>query len=217
MRNHLLILFAAFALLAAPAGRADDASTTESRLRDALRNTMLQLRSVSSDRDNLQAQLTDLQSQNDDLTKKLADLTQKSAADKDAADKTIAVLKGQVSDQEDSIAQLQTALDKWQDSQRKAVAIANDTEAKRAKLAELAIHLQRIVDDQKLKNQEMYKTGMEVLDRYEKFGLGEALFAKEPFVGITRAKFETLVQDYEDKLVDAQITDEKSPDQKPKQ
>ena len=69
------------------------------------------------------------------------------------------------------------------------MAIANDTEAKRAKLAELSIHLQRMVDDQKQKNEEMYKTGMEVLDRYEKFGLGEALFAKEPFVGITRTKF----------------------------
>jgi len=216
MRNHLLTLLAAIALLAAPAGRADDASN-EARLRDALKNTMLQLRSVTTDRDNLQAQLSDLQSQKDDLTTELATLSKRSTADKDADAKTITVLKGQVSDQEDSIAQLQTALDKWKDAERKAVIIANDTETKRAKLADLAIHLQRIVDDQKRKNEEMYKTGMEVLDRYEKFGLGEALFAKEPFVGITRTKFETLVQDYEDKLVDAQITDQKSPDQKPKQ
>jgi len=216
MRNHLLTLLAAIALLAAPAGRADDASN-EARLRDALKNTMLQLRSVTTDRDNLQAQLSDLQSQKDDLTTELATLSKRSTADKDADAKTITVLKGQVSDQEDSIAQLQTALDKWKDAERKAVIIANDTETKRAKLADLAVHLQRIVDDQKRKNEEMYKTGMEVLDRYEKFGLGEALFAKEPFVGITRTKFETLVQDYEDKLVDAQITAQKSPDQKPKQ
>jgi len=214
MRTPFLTLLAAGALLAAPALRADDASNI-ARLKDALKNTMLQLRTVSADRDNLQAQLTDLQSQKDTLTQQLADLTKKSA-DQSATDaKTIAVLKGEASDQQDSIAQLQASLTKWQDAEHKAVAIANDTEAKRAKLAELSIHLQRMVDDQKQKNEEMYKTGMEVLDRYEKFGLGEALFAKEPFVGITRTKFETLVQDYEDKLVDAQITSQKTPETKP--
>jgi chromosome segregation ATPase len=214
MRNHLLTLLAATALLAAPALRADDA-TAETRLKEALKNTLLQLRTVTADRDNLQAQLTDLQTQKDALTQQLADLTKKSAdtAKKDAG--AIAVLKGQVSDQEDSITQLQASLAKWQDAERKAVTIANDTETKRAKLADLSIHLQRIVDDQKRKNEEMYKTGMEVLDRYEKFGLGEALFAKEPFVGITRTKFETLVQDYEDKLVDAQIAGQTPPGQKP--
>jgi septal ring factor EnvC (AmiA/AmiB activator) len=222
MRTHPVILLAAAALLAGPfsARAQDQANSTESRLRDALKNTMLQLRTVTADRDNFQAQVTDLQSQNDTLTKQLADLTKKSAATKDADDKTIAVLKGQVSDQEGSIAALQASLDQWKDSQRKAVAIANLTETKRAKLAELCIHLQRIVDDQKRKNDEMYKIGMELLDRYEKFGLGEALTAREPFTGITRTKFETLVQDYEDKLVDQTITgdtDSKSPDSKSKQ
>jgi chromosome segregation ATPase len=226
MRIHLftlpftLLMAAALLAGAVVTTRADQADTTESRLRDALRNTMLQLRTVTTDRDNFQAQVTDLQSQNDTLTRQLADLGKKSAADKDADSKTITVLKGQVSDQEDSIAQLQASLDQWKASQRKAVTIANDTETKRARLAELSIHLQRIVDDQKRKNDEMYKIGMELLDRYEKFGLGEALTAKEPFVGITRTKFETLVQDYEDKLVDQSIaadTTKPSPDQKPKQ
>ena len=215
-RNLLLLLALGFPF----ASQAQDQASPETRLRDALKSTMLQLRTVTTDRDNLQAQVTDLQAQNDTLTKQLADLTKKSAADQTTATNTITVLKGQVSDQEDSIAKLQTALDQWKDSQRKAVAIANETETKRAKLADLSIHLQRIVDDQKRKNDEMYKIGMEVLDRYEKFGLGEALTAREPFTGITRAKFETLVQDYEDKLVDQTITEnttKKSPDSKPTQ
>jgi chromosome segregation ATPase len=214
MRNHLLTLLAATTLLAAPALRADDA-TVETRLREALKTTMLQLRTVTADRDNFQAQVADLQAQKDTVTQQLGDLTKKSAdqSKKDAG--AITVLKGQVSDQEDSIAQLQATLAKWQDAERKAATIATDTEAKRAKLADLSIHLQRIVDDQKRKNEEMYQTGMEVLDRYEKFGLGEALFAKEPFVGITRTKFETLVQDYEDKLVDAEIAAQTSQGPKP--
>jgi chromosome segregation ATPase len=215
--RHFILLAAAFC--AVGTARADQADAI-ARLKDALKNTMLQLRSVTADRDNLQAQVSDLQSQTDTLTTQLADLTKKSAAEQDADSKTITVLKGQVSDQEDSIAALQASLDQWKDSQRKVVAIATQTEAKRAKLAELSIHLQRVVDDQKVKNDEMYKLGMELLDRYEKFGLGDALTAKEPFVGITRTKFETLVQDYDDKLLDEKITADttaQTPDSKLKQ
>lgn len=220
MKLHLRLLLAFAVLLAgAFAAPGQEQAGTESRLRDALKNTMLQLRTVTTDRDTLQAQVTDLQSQNDTLAKQFADLKKTSAADKDTDLKTITVLKGQVSDQEDSIARLQTTLDTWKKSQQQAVDIANKTEDKRAKLAELSIHLQRIVDDQKRKNVEMYKIGMELLDRYEKFGLGEALTAREPFTGITRTRFETLVQDYEDKLVDQTITENTAQrsDPKPKQ
>jgi chromosome segregation ATPase len=220
MKLHLRLLLTSSVLLAgALAAPGQEQASTESRLRDALKNTMLQLRTVTTDRDNLQAQVTDLQSQNDTLTKQLADLKKSSAAEHDTDSNAITVLKGQVSDQEDSIAKLQTSLDAWKKSQQQAVDIANKTEDKRAKLAELSIHLQRIVDDQKRKNEEMYKIGMELLDRYEKFGLGEALTAREPFTGITRTKFETLVQDYEDKLVDQTITENTAQrsDSKPKQ
>jgi chromosome segregation ATPase len=217
MKRQFFTLLAAAALCAVPvASLRADQDPAVARLKDALKSTMLQLRNVTADRDNLQGQVADLQSQNDALTKQVADITKKAGDDHTADAKTITVLKGQVSDQEDSIAALQVSLDTWKKSQVQAVKMANDTEAKRAKLAELAIHLQRIVDDQKRKNNEMYQLGMELLDRYEKFGLGEALTAKEPFVGITRTKFETLVQDYEDKLVDQRITTE-TLDQKSKQ
>jgi hypothetical protein len=43
------------------------------------------------------------------------------------------------------------------------------------------------------------------LDRYEKFGLGDALTAREPFVGLTKVKFQNLVQDYQDKLSDQKV------------
>jgi peptidoglycan hydrolase CwlO-like protein len=218
MKRHLLLILTAAALLGAMAARGDDQSNSpEDRLRDAYKNAVMQLRTVTADRDNLQAQVTDLQTQKDTLTAQVSDLTKKIAAQQDTDTKAIAVLKSQVSDQEDSIAKLQQSLDAWKDSQRKLVVIATATEAKRAKLADLSIHLQRIVDDQKRKNAEMYRLGMEILDRYEKFGLGEALTAKEPFVGVTRTKFETLVQDYEDKLTDQTITDQISANQKPKQ
>ncbi|MGA3171014.1 MAG: hypothetical protein ABSE62_08355 [Chthoniobacteraceae bacterium] len=213
MKRHLPILLAAVALFAgAFAARGDDQDNSpEARLRAQLRNVLLQLRSVTADDQNMQAQVTDLQSQNTDLTTQLANF-KKAAIERQEEDaKAMAVLKAQVSDQEQSIADLQHSLDQWKDSQQKAMTIATQTEAKRAKLAELAIHLQRVADDQKRKNDEMYQLGMEILDRYEKFGLGEALTAKEPFIGITRTRFETLVQDYEDKLTAQTITEATAP------
>jgi len=205
MKRHLFILTAAAIFLSAASMRADDANSPEARLRDALRNTMLQLRSVSTERDNLQAQNADLDSQKTALTDQVAKLTKQSAADKDAATKTVNELKTTVSNQQDSIAVLQKSLQQWEDAEKKAAALASTTEGKRAKLADDNIKLQRVVDDQHTKNLAMYKLGMEVLDRYQKFGLGQALFAKEPFTGITRTKFETLVQDYSDKLEDQRI------------
>jgi ferritin len=218
MNRTLLTLIAALALIAPAflASAADDSNSPEMKMREALRNTMIQLRDASAKNDDLQAQLTDLQSQKDALTAQIAELAKRSAAEKDADTKAINVLKTQVSDQQDSIAELQKNLDAWKKSQRDITKVAQDTEAKRAKLADLAIHLQRIVDDQKRKNDAMYKIGMDVLDRYEKFGLGQALFAKEPFVGITRTKFESLVQDSEDQLTDQKITDQPAPTQKSK-
>jgi hypothetical protein len=56
------------------------------------------------------------------------------------------------------------------------------------------------VADRETKNLELFKTGNEILDRYEKFSLGDALGAKEPFIGITRVKLQEFVQDYKDKL-----------------
>ncbi|HEX4084284.1 MAG TPA: hypothetical protein VHY22_05195 [Chthoniobacteraceae bacterium] len=216
MKRHPYLLIAGFALVTILSARGDDANSPENRLREMLKNTIVQLRTAEQQNDTLQSQVTDLQSQISDLTKKLADLTKKDADTQVTDSKTIGELRSRVSDQETSIATLQQDLGQWKDAEKKAVAMANDTEGKRAKLADLSIHLQRTVDDQKRKNTQMYQLGMEVLNRYEKFGLGDALTAKEPFIGVTRTKFETLVQDYEDKLTDQLITDQKTADTKPK-
>ena len=56
----------------------------------------------------------------------------------------------------------------------------------------------------------MYRLGNEVLDRYAQFGLGTAISAREPFVGITKVKFQTLLQDYQNKLTDQTIKPDNS-------
>jgi hypothetical protein len=51
----------------------------------------------------------------------------------------------------------------------------------------------------------MHKIGMGILDRYEKFGLGDAILAREPFTAVQRVKFQNLIQDFSEELSDARI------------
>lgn len=196
------------------ASKADDApATTESRLRDALRNTMLQLRDAQSQAATLQAAKdqadkdnTDLKAKVDTLNTQIAALTKQSADDKETSDKSITGLNAQVTDLTGQIGRLNDALKQWKDAYNQTAQLAATKEAARAQLAMQVALLQRTVDDRETKNLELFKTGNEILTRYEKFGLGDAIGAKEPFVGLSRVKLETLVQDYKDKLLNQTVT-----------
>jgi hypothetical protein len=195
------LIFVAFPNLVLGAENANP----EARLRELLRNTMLQLRTAEADRDALQNAKAEDEKQKKALEDQVAALTENARTDKEAADKTIADLNTKTIQQEAEIAQLKDALAKWKESQKQAVDLIGTKEAQRAKLAGENILLQRRVDDYHTKNLALYKVGTEVLDRYEKFGLGDALTAREPFVGLTRVRFQNLVQDYQDKLSEQKI------------
>lgn len=192
--------------------KAADPNTAETKLREALRSTMLQLRDAQNQVATLQTSQAESDQKNKEQTAKIETLTKQSATDRDAADKTIIGLKTKLSDADTQIVKLKESLEKWVSAYKQAAEVARTKEAQRARLADETIKLQRIVADQQSKNAAMFKLGSEILTRYEKFGLGEALLAREPFVGITRVKLENLVQDYQDKLVDQKI---KPSDEKP--
>jgi chromosome segregation ATPase len=173
---------------------ADTAS--EAKLREALRNTMLQLRGAQSDRAALQAS----QAENEEKLKKLT-------AQLEGLNKQVAAAEKTAADQQAQLAKFKEALQSWEAAYKQAVEIANAKEAARAKLANDVIDLKHRVADQQSRNAAMFRTASEILTRYEHFGLGEALAAREPFVGITRVKLENLVQGYEDKLADERIRD----------
>jgi len=219
---HCALLAITVILLAVtrPAFPADQASA-ETRLREMLRTTILQLRAAETERAALQAAQTESAAKEKALTEQVEALTKQSAADKDAADKAITDLKAKVADQDTQITQLKDALEKWKEGYAKAVDIANAKEADRAKLASQVILLDRKVTDRETKNAELFRIGNEILRRYERFGIGDALAAREPFVGITRVKLENQVQDYQDKLLDEKIKPGQSPSgpapQKPEQ
>ncbi len=168
---------------------------------------MEQLRSAQNDNAALQAQQTAsdqalhaLQAKSDAQTKQIADLVKQAADTKAATDKSIADLNDKVSAQATQLAQFVDALTKWKAAYTQAAGVAQQENAERVKLASQVIVLQRQVDDEQNKNIQLYRIGSEVLTRYERFGLGDAIGAKEPFVGLTRVNLENLVQGYQDKM-----------------
>jgi chromosome segregation ATPase len=181
--------------------RAADAPSPETKLREALRNTMLQLRTAETDRANLQAAQAEADQKNKDLAAKVDALVKQAAEDKKSLDEANA----KISDQDAALARLRTDYGKSQDALKQAAELAKTKEGERAKLAGEKILLQRRVADLETRNLALFKLGNEILDRYEKFGLGTALTAREPFTGLTRTKLENLVQDYQDKLSDQTV------------
>jgi len=190
---------------------ADQANSPEDRLRGMLRSTMLQLRDAQNQVASLQSAQAESDKEKKALSDRLDELTKQAAADKDSATKTIADLNAKVTDQTSMIAQFKDALEKWKEAYNKAVQVANTKEAQRAKFESQVIVLQRRVEDDEAKNLALYQLGKEVLNRYEKFGLGTAITAREPFVGTTKVKLENLVQDYSDKLLDQTIKPGQNP------
>ena len=110
--------------------------------------------------------------------------------------------------QEKQLTETKESLDKWKAGYDQIAAAGKKAESERARLADEEIILKRKLADRETKNLELFRLGTEILRRYERFGLGDALAAREPFTGITKVKLESLVQDYEDKLVDARVKPE---------
>jgi hypothetical protein len=144
------------------------------------------------------------------LQGKLEELTKKSAAERKTANETIDDLRTKLANSELIGNHLTESLTKWKQGYAKLADYAKATEGKRAEFASKCILLERRIADQQLRNAEMYSLANEVLDRYAQFGLGTAISAREPFVGVTKVKFQNLVQDYQNKLTDQTIRPEKS-------
>ena len=195
-------LFSATPLFA----QAQQASPGELRLREQLKATMLQLRNAESERATLQAAQTERDQKIKKLEEQVTALTRQAAEDKEAADKVALKLNEEIATRTTDIARVTDLLAKSDASLKKVTELARTREEQRAKLATQAIQLQRTVADQRTKNAKMFETAGEVLSRYEKFGLGTAITAREPFTGITRARLQSLVDEYDDKLSAQRIT-----------
>jgi chromosome segregation ATPase len=205
-----LMLLGIFLMIAASAGASEKkgVNPAEQKMRETIRNTMVQLRDANAKLATVQAAQAETEEKVKELQGQLEELTKKSSAEKKAANETIDDLKTKLTASELQVNHLTESLGKWKLGYAKLADYAKATEGKRAELASKIILLDRRIADQQVKNAEMYRLGNEVLDRYAQFGLGTAISAREPFVGVTKVKFQNLVQDYQNKLSDQTIRHE---------
>lgn len=198
--------------------QAQQPSAGELRLREQLKATMLQLRTAETERATLLAGQTERDGKIKKAEEQIAALTKQATEDKEAADKAAQKLNEEIAARTADVARVTDLLTKSDATLKKTTELAKTREEQRAKLAAQTIQLQRTVADQRTKNAKMFETASEVLSRYEKFGLGTAITAREPFTGITRARLQSLVDEYDDKLsaqrITAGVTPEKAEEKK---
>ncbi len=197
------------ALVLFTSARAAEPADPSAKLRESVRTLTLQLRDTQGQLAALQATSQAAKAEADRVVvaqKKQLEAQDKRLADERAkADKAATEARAAADTQADALARLRAELEKMTAAFQQADALAKSTEAERARLAAQNAGLERLVADGETKNLALFKVGNEILLRYEKFSLGEALAAKEPFVGTTRVKLENLVQEYSDKLRDSRV------------
>jgi chromosome segregation ATPase len=181
-------------------GAAEKSDPAMQKMREMMRNSMIQLRDANAKLATAQAAQTEAEDKVKELQGKLDDLVKKSTSDKKKDDQTIEDLQKKLARTEQQSTHLSESLANWKTGYAKLADYAKATEAKRAELASAVVVLNRQIADQRAKNAEMYRVSTELLDRYAKFSLGTAIAAREPFVGITKVKLENLVQQYDQQL-----------------
>jgi hemoglobin-like flavoprotein len=203
------VIVVALLLASIPLNAAEKADPAMQKMREAVKNSMIQLRDANAKLATALAAQAETEDKLKELQGKLEELTKKSAAERKTANETIDDLRTKLANSELIGNHLTESLTKWKQGYAKLADYAKATEGKRAEFASKCILLERRIAEQQVRNAEMYRLANEVLDRYAQFGLGTAIAAREPFVGVTKVKFQNLVQDYQNKLTDQSIHPEK--------
>ncbi len=190
------------------AEEADPQAAVNAKLRETLKSTTTQLRTAQTDLATAQAAQQAAEAKVAELTKKADALAKQSAEDQAASKKKIEQL---TVEKDNVVSRLKLAhenLIQWQDQFGKLKTLAQACETERSKLADQKSVLEAKVRDHKAQNIELYRTAVEVLDRYRAFGVGDSLKAREPFTGIAKARLDKQVQDYKDQIEDGRIAAE---------
>lgn len=157
-----------------------------------------------------EAKVQQLTTELEALTKQFKQLSTQAAADKASAETKVADLQKKLEARDKTITQYKDALSKWKAGFEQAQSVANAKEGERVATAEKLLVAERKIVVHETKNREMYRLALEILDQLQKFGLGTALTAREPFIGSMRVKLENYVQDYGDKLATQKLEPEKA-------
>ena len=205
MKKSLALLFILTAFPALAAEEADPAMAALKRMRDQLRTIMLQQQKTEAERAALAAEKVTLEEKVSTLDANLKKLAKESNLQKETDTKAIADLQDKAAKQAAEIVRLQESLAAWKKGHAEVVDAAKKIDAQRAEHAARAILAERKLADANRKNLDLYNIGHEILAKYEGFGLGTAITAREPFTRTMKVKLENYLQDFGDKLQDGKI------------
>ncbi len=207
------ILSATFLLLTAAAPlHARPQADPAAKLREQLKATLLQLRAARTEAANAraaqavaEAKTAGLEERNKQLQARVAAQGGEIAEIRAASEESAIKLNNTIAGRDKRIAQYRQGLAEWKAGYHKAAAVARRKEEQRAALASEIVTLRHTVADRERKNIGLFNTACEILDRFEKFSLGKALSAREPFIRSNRVRIESLVEGYRSDIIDNRI------------
>jgi septal ring factor EnvC (AmiA/AmiB activator) len=197
MRLSAILLLAGVVVAAfRPCAAVADAAT-ETRLREALRTATSQLGALEDERASWQGKEAALQKELDSLRSELATAKRSHGKASDVAE-----LNRRVAEQAETNGKLTQSLAQCQSATREAGGAAQAGEDERARLAAQVAAFTEKLAASEARNGRMYAVGKEIIDWLSKVGVGGALAAREPLLGLKRVELENAAQDYADKLLD---------------
>ena len=203
----VLLAFLLTAALRPVTARADPA--TETRLREALRSATSQLRTLEDEHGKRQSKEAEQQKEIESLRSQLA---KPRPAPGRGGGRRVAELEQRVAELSDANAALREANGKLNASVAQcekatqgASEAARSKEDERARLAAQVSSLDDRLSASEARNGRMYKVGKDIIDWLSKVGVGAAIAAREPFLGMKRVELENVAQDYEDKLLEQKV------------
>ena len=195
-----LLLLGATSFLA----RSEEEDPT-AKFREALRNTMLQLREAQAKTAEMEAASVQSQMESDKAKKALTELQATLVEERNSAANQAGELRAALAQREEKIITLDAKIAKWEKDFAALTLKAHKTGQELLQAKARITVLERAVAEQQIKNVEMKTIADVILDRYKRSSLGSAILAREPFISVNRGKLQTIMQDLETRIRAATI------------
>lgn len=202
---RILALALLVLLIARPSAPAEEAGAAEAQLRDALRNTMLQLREAQAKTAEMEATAVQAEMAADRAKKETTALQSQLVEERNTAANQAAELRAAIARAEDQVIALGAQVAKWEKDYRALTERTRKSEHELAKARGRNTVLERAVAEQQVKLTEMKTIADDILDRYAAHSFGRTVLAREPFISVNRASLQTIMQDLETRLRAAAI------------
>lgn len=198
-------LFILSLLLLLPTRLPAEEAEVETKLREALRSTMLQVRDAQAKTAEMEGAMVVSQAETEKLKKELASARAELVEERNIAANQATELRAELAARDDKILGLEAQGAKWQTDYATLIQQARKMQAEAGQAKARNRILERAVAEQQVKNVEMKQAADEILDRYSKHSAGATILAREPFISVNRAKLQTIMQDLETRVRAASI------------